>query len=120
MRFLSLIRLDERTGRKPDQRLLADMGRLLEEMTAAGTLLDTAGLRPTAEGARVRLSRGKLGLTDGPFAEAKEVVGGYAMLEADSLEHAVALTSRFLEVHGDGWEIECEVRPLDEDCGRSG
>jgi hypothetical protein len=62
---------------------------------------------------RVRLSRGKLSRTDGPFTESKEVIGGYAILEAASKEQAVELTNRFLEIHGDEWEIECEVRQLD-------
>jgi hypothetical protein len=116
MRFLSMIRINESSGQQPSEQLMADMGKLIEEMTAAGVLLDTAGLRPTAEGARVRLSHGKLKTTDGPFTEAKEVVGGYAMLKADSMQQALELTSRFLKVHGDEWEIECEVRPVDEGC----
>ena len=62
---------------------------------------------------RVRLRRGKLTTIDGPFTETKDVIGGYAILEAPSMEEAVALTKRFLEVHGDEWDIECEVRPLD-------
>jgi hypothetical protein len=61
----------------------------------------------------VRLRGGKLSRTDGPFTEAKEVIGGYAVLEADSKEEAIELTERFLRVHGDGWDLECEVRPLD-------
>jgi hypothetical protein len=116
MRFLSMIRINENSGQQPSEQLMADMGKLIAEMTAAGVLLDTAGLRPTAEGARMRLSHGKLKTTDGPFTETKEMIGGYAMLKADSMQEALALTSRFLEVHGDEWEIECEVRPVDEGC----
>ena len=56
---------------------------------------------------------GKLTTIDGPFTETKDVIGGYAILEAPSMEEAVALTKRFLEVHGDEWDIECEVRQLD-------
>jgi hypothetical protein len=89
------------------------MGKLLEEMTREGKLVSTAGLRPTSEGSRVRLRQGKLSTVDGPFTEAKEVIGGYAVLEASSREEAIELTKRFLQVHGDGWEIECEVRQLD-------
>jgi len=113
MRYLSMIRTDETTGRKPSERLMAEMGKLIEEMTREGTLVHTAGLRPTSEGFRVRLQGGKMSLVDGPFTEAKEVVGGYAVLEAESREHAVDLTKRFLRVHGDEWNLECEVRPLD-------
>jgi hypothetical protein len=116
MRFLSMIRINESSGQQPSEQLMADMGKLIAEMTAAGVLLDTAGLRPTAEGARMRLSHGKLKTTDGPFTETKEVIGGYAMLKADSMQEALELTSRFLKVHGDEWEIECEVRPVDEGC----
>jgi hypothetical protein len=116
MRFLSMIRINENSGQRPSEQLMADMGKLMAEMTAAGSLLDTAGLRPTAEGVRVRLSQGRQTTTDGPFAETKEVIGGYALLQADSMEQALALTRRFLDVHGSDWEIECEVRQVDEDC----
>lgn len=113
MRYLSMIRIDERTAQKPTERLMNDMGKLIEEMTAAGKLVRTAGLRPTSEGFRVRLQGGKLSTVDGPFTETKEVIGGYAVLEADSREEAIELTERFLLVHGDEWNLECEVRPLD-------
>ena len=108
-----MIRINEGGTRRPDERLMRDMGRLIEEMTAEGTLLDTAGLRPTAEGRRVRLRGGDISVVDGPFTETREVIGGYAILEAPSLERAVELTKRFLAVHGDGWELECEVRQLE-------
>ncbi|MBS0383245.1 MAG: transcriptional regulator [Proteobacteria bacterium] len=119
MRFLSLVRVREDTGRKPSARLMADMGQLMTEMTADGTLLDTAGLCPTAQGKKVRLSHGRQTVSDGPFTESKEVVGGYALLNADSMEHALQLTKRFLDVHGDEWEVECEIRQLAEDCQES-
>lgn len=120
MRFLSMIRINENSGMRPSEQLMADMGKLIEEMTAAGQLIETAGLRPTTEGARMRLSKGKLTTTDGPFTESKEVIGGYALLEAASMAEALALTERFLNVHGDEWEVECEVRALDEQCGQAG
>ncbi|HZM45819.1 MAG TPA: YciI family protein [Burkholderiales bacterium] len=113
MRFLSMIRIDEKRGQVPSEQLMNDMGKLMEEMTREGTLISTAGLRPTAEGARVRLRGGRLSTTDGPFTEAREVIGGYAILEAKSLKEAIELTQRFLRVHGDEWDIECEIRPLD-------
>ena len=113
MRFLSMIRVDENSGQLPSEQLMHDMGKLIEEMTRAGTLISTAGLRPTAEGVRVRLRNGKLSMTDGPFAESKEVIGGFAILEASSMKEAVELTKRFLKVHGNEWDIECEVRQLD-------
>ena len=118
MRFLSMIRIDEKSGRQPSEQLMNDMGKLIEEMTREGTLVSTAGLRPTAEGKRVRLRNGKLTTTDGPFTEAKEVIGGYAVIEADSMKQAIELTQRFLRVHGNDWDLECEVRPLDgPECG---
>ena len=114
MRFLSMIRIDETTGQVPSEQLMADMGKLIEELTGTGQLVSTAGLRPTAEGVRVRLHRGgKLSVVDGPFTETKEVIGGYAILEAQSKAQAVELTRRFLEVHGTDWDIKCEVRQLD-------
>jgi hypothetical protein len=111
---LSMIRINENSGMVPSEKLMSDMGKLMEEMTRAGVLLSTAGLRPTSEGVRVRLARGKVSTIDGPFAETKEVIGGYAIIEAKSNDQAIELTKRFLLVHGDQWEIECEVRQLDE------
>ena len=114
MRFLSLVRVQENTGQKPSEKLMADMGRLIDEMTADGTLLDTAGLRPTSEGKRVRSHYGNQKVMDGPFTESKEVIGGYALLNADSMAHALQLTKRFLDVHGDEWDVECELRQIAE------
>ena len=113
MRFLSMIRIDEKSGQQPSERLMNEMGKLIDEMTRQGTLVSTAGLRPTAEGVRVRLRGGRLSTTDGPFTETKEVIGGFAILEASAMPEAVELTKRFLRVHGDEWDIECELRPLD-------
>ena len=120
MRFLSLVRTQE-GGQRPSEKLMHDMGLLIGEMTAKGALVDTAGLFPTAEGFRMRNDHGKISRTDGPFTEAKEVVGGYAILKADSLEEALKLTERFLQVHGDEWNVECEVRQMEDmdvDCGK--
>jgi hypothetical protein len=113
MRFLSMIRLDERAAQAPSEQLMQDMGKLMDDMTRDGTLIRTAGLRPTKEGRRVRLTKGRLSTVDGPFVETKEVIGGFAILEAPSMDAAIELTKRFLRVHGDAWEIECEVRQLD-------
>lgn len=114
MRFLSMVRIRESTGQQPSERLMNEMGKLIDEMTKSGVLLDTAGLRPTSEGARVKLSGGRTSVVDGPFTESKEVVGGYAVLNADSMKEAIELTRRFLVVHGDEWELDCEVRQLEE------
>lgn len=113
MRFLSMIRINERAGQVPSEQLMNDMGKLIDEMTREGSLVRTAGLRPTSEGRRVRLRKGQLSTVDGPFTETKEVIGGFAILEASSMEAATELTKRFLRIHGDTWEIECEVRQID-------
>ena len=113
MRFLSMIRIDENSAVVPSEQLMSDMGKLIEQMTREGTLIQTAGLRPTAEGTRVRLRHGKLSTSDGPFAETKEVIGGFAILEAGSLKEAIELTKRFLRIHGDEWDVECEVRQME-------
>jgi hypothetical protein len=113
MRFLSMIRVNENSGQVPSEQLMQDMGKLIDEMTREGVLIHTAGLRPTAEGVRVRLRKGQLSTVDGPFTETKEVIGGFAILEAGSMPEAVELTRRFLRVHGDTWDIECEVRQLE-------
>jgi hypothetical protein len=114
MRFLSMIRINEAAGQVPTEKLMADMGKLIEELTRTGQLVSTAGLRPTLEGVRVRLHRGgTLTVMDGPFTETKEMIGGYAILEAQSKEEAVNLTRRFLKTHGTEWDLECEVRQLD-------
>src|SRR5262245_28915901 len=112
MRFLSMIRVDEKTGQVPSEQLMEDMGKLTEEMTRKRVLVLTAGLRPTAEGVRVRLRKGKLSSSDGPFIETKEVVAGFAIVEAASMNEAIELTKRFLSIHGDTWDLECEVRQL--------
>ena len=113
MKFLSMIRIQENTCQRPSDRLMTEMGKLMEEMTRTGALVSTAGLRPTAEGVRVRSNRGNVSVTEGPFTETKEVIGGFAILEAKDKAEAVALTRRFLAVHGEEWDLECEVRPLD-------
>ena len=113
MRFLSMIRVDEKTGQQPSERLMNEMGKLIEEMTRTGALVSTAGLRPTKEGVRLRWRRGDLSMTDGPFTESKEVIGGYAVLEAKSRADAIELTKRFLSIHGEEWDVECELRQLE-------
>jgi len=113
MRFMSMIRIEENTGQAPSEQLMSDMGKLMEELARTGQLISTAGLRPTSEGVRVRWRRGQLSTVDGPFTETKEVIGGYAILEAKSKAEAIELTQRFLRIHGTEWNIECEVRQLD-------
>jgi hypothetical protein len=87
------------------------MGKLVEEGMKAGYLLGVEGCLPSALGAKVRRSNGQTMVTDGPFAEAREVVGGFAILSAKSKEEAIELTKHFLSVAGDG---ECELRQVYE------
>jgi hypothetical protein len=110
MKFLSIYKTAERSV-PPSQEEMARMGKLVEDGMKAGFLLATEGCLPTALGARVRMSGGKLTVTDGPFAEAKEVVGGFALLRANSKEEALEMVKNFLQVAGDG---ECELRQLYE------
>jgi hypothetical protein len=110
MRFLSIYKNVERNT-PPTQEEMAKMGKLIEEGFKAGWLLGTEGCLPTALGARVRSTGGKVTVVDGPFTEAKEVVGGFALLKANSREEAIQLTRDFLAVAGDG---ECELRQLYE------
>jgi hypothetical protein len=114
MRFLSIIRSAENQG-APPQALLDAMGSFIEESLANGSLVETGGLAGSAVGQRVRSAKGRLTVVDGPFTEAKEVIGGYAMLEAPSREAALEATRRFMELHVQHWpewEGECELREL--------
>ncbi|MFI2611354.1 YciI family protein [Kitasatospora sp. NPDC018619] len=115
-RFMTLIRIDEnsRDGWEPDPGFEQRMGALFEEITKAGVMLETAGLTPTSQGTRLTWRDGRVGLTDGPFTETKEVVGGYAILQCKDHAEALEWTRRFLQVHPVHWPIEAEVRQIDE------
>jgi hypothetical protein len=110
MRFLSIYKSVERDA-PPTQEEMTAMGKLIEEGMQKGWLLATEGCLPSKLGARVRKSSGKISVTDGPFTEATEVVGGFAILKADSKEEAIQLAKDFLKHVGDG---ECELRQLYE------
>jgi hypothetical protein len=111
MKFLSIYKAVEK-GVPPSEEEMAAMGKLIEEGMKAGWLLSTEGCLPSALGARVRLSDGKVSVTDGPFTESKEVVGGFAILRANSKAEVVELAKRFLKVVGGG---ECELRQMFEE-----
>lgn len=99
------------------QSLFDAMGEFVGEAMKNGSIIDTAGLQPTAKGKRVRLAAGKISVIDGPFTETKEIVGGYALVEAKSYDEAIALATRFMDVHRIHWPAfqgECEVRPLED------
>lgn len=115
-RFMALIHIDEKNApaEGPSPELMERMGELLEEMTKAGVLLDTAGLAPTSQATSVTWSNGKLAVTDGPFTESKEVIGGYTILQAKDKAEAIEWTKRFLQLHEDHWTITSEIRELAE------
>jgi hypothetical protein len=108
MRFLSIYKTTE-TGIPPTPEHMAKMQTLVEQGMKAGWLLATEGCLPSALGARVRSSGGHLVVTDGPFVETKEIIAGFALLEAASKEEAIRLTRDFLKIAGDG---ECELRQI--------
>jgi hypothetical protein len=110
MKFLSIYKTIERST-PPTQNEMAEMGKLIEEGFKAGWLVATEGCLPTALGARVRRDGEELTVKDGPFTEAKEVVGGFAILKANSKAEAIELTKTFLKVAGNG---ECELRQVFE------
>jgi hypothetical protein len=117
MRYMMFIRHAEdfRIEEVPAS-LFKAMGEFVGEAMKNGSIVDTAGLQPTAKGKRVRLAGGKISVVDGPFTETKEVVGGYALVEAKSYEDAMALAHRFMDLHRIHWpkfEGACEVRPLE-------
>jgi hypothetical protein len=110
MRFLSVYKTRER-GTMPSVEEMTRMGKLIEDGMKGGSLLAVEGCMPSNTGARVRLSQGNLTVTDGPFSESKEVIGGLAIIKADSKEEAIQHVKNFLQVAGDG---ECELRQLFE------
>jgi hypothetical protein len=98
------------------QQLLDAMGEFVGEKLKSGEVKDTAGLKPTVEGFRIRSSKNRLKVTDGPFTEAKEVIGGYALVEVPSKKEAMKLARQFMELHRLHWpefECECEVRAVE-------
>ncbi len=116
MKYLTFIRHSESYRQTPPPPALMEaMGRFVEKSMRDGILVDTAGLLPTKDGVRVRLANGKITVTDGPFSESKEVIGGYAILNTNSKEEAVRIATEFMELHRKYWpafEGESEVRPM--------
>jgi hypothetical protein len=116
MKYLTFIRHSESYRESaPPQALMEAMGRFVQQSLKDGTLVDTGGLLPSKDGARVRLARGKITVTDGPFTETKEVIGGWAILKVDSRAQAIRIATEFMELHRKYWpefEGESEVRPM--------
>ena len=114
MRFMMIVKSAEGSG-LPPKPLMDAIAKLSDEAAKAGTMVGGGGLGPTALGARVRLSRGEISVIDGPFTEAKEVVGGYAQFDLTSKEEAIKSAVKFMELHKQlwpGWEGETEVRQM--------
>lgn len=114
MRFMMIVKHAEKQG-PPPQALMDAIAKAAENESKAGTMLGSGGLKATAQGARVRLAGGKVTVIDGPFTEAKEVIGGYAQFELKSKEEAVESAVAFMELHKQhwpGWEGETEVRQM--------
>ena len=114
MRFLMLVKHGENPGPPPPEFLEA-MAKLDEDANKSGTMIVSGGLMPIAKSTRVRLSRGQVTAIDGPYSEAKEVVGGFAMFELKSKEEAIEGATRFMELHKKywpGWEGETEIRQV--------
>jgi hypothetical protein len=118
MRFMMIVKcnMDSEAGRLPDPKLMEAMAKYTEESIKAGVLLTSGALTPTSKGARIRASGGKLSVVDGPFAEATELVGGFAILQAKSMEEAMEHGRRFMKLHqdvlGPTYEGTLEVRPM--------
>jgi hypothetical protein len=111
MRFMMIYKpadtKDMEAGVPPTQDEMAKMGAFIGELAQSGVLLATDGLQPSSKGARVRLSNGKLTVTDGPFTETKELIAGFAIVQVKSKAEAIELAERFLKLAGDG---ESEIR----------
>jgi hypothetical protein len=116
MRFMMIVKAskDSEAGKMPSEELLAAMGKYNEELMKAGALVDLLGLHPSSKGARVSFSGGKRTVTDGPFAETKELIGGYWIIQAKSKEEAVEWAKRAPAPHGENQEGVIEIRQIFE------
>lgn len=118
MKFMMMTKLRDESAPPPTPELMAAIGKFTAEMLKTGKVVSTGGLMPTAKGAKMRLSGGKITVTDGPFAEAKECIGGYAVVQVDSKEEAIEIARQFMQVHADvmgpGYELDSEIRQMYE------
>ena len=118
MRFMMIVKAttESEAGLPPDPRLMAAVGQLGEEAARAGTMVASGGLAPSATGARIRIGRGPMKVIDGPFAETKELVGGFAIFELPSREAAIEAGRKFMALHteimGPEFEMELEIRQI--------
>ena len=116
MRFMIIVKAtrESEAGVMPKEALIGQMATFHEELAKAGALLDASGLQPSRKGWRVRYSGGKRSVTDGPFAETKELIAGYTIIQVKSREEALAWTKRFPNPAGEGKDAEIEVRQFFE------
>ena len=116
MRFMILVKADKTTeaGVLPDEKLLTEMGKYNEELVKAGVLLAAEGLHPSSKGARVKFSGGNRTVVDGPFAEAKELIAGFWLIQVKSKEEAIEWASRCPDVLGPGETAQIEIRQVFE------
>jgi hypothetical protein len=116
MKYLTFIRHSESYRQSPPPAgLMEAMSKFVEQSLEKGTLVDTGGLLPSKDGVRVRLAGGKITVTDGPFSESKEIIGGWAILKTDSRAEAIKIATDFMELHRKHWpgfEGESELRPM--------
>ena len=116
MRFMMIVKSskDCEAGKLPSEELLAAMGEYNKQLMQAGVLVDLSGLQPTSKGARVKFSGGKTTVIDGPFAETKELIGGYWIIDVKSKAEAIEWAKRVPAPHGEGQEAEIEIRQFYE------
>src|SRR5262245_24522512 len=108
MKFMMIVKANKESeaGKMPDEKLLSAMGKYNEELMKAGVLLDLAGLHPSSKGVRIRISGDKRTVIDGPFAETKELIAGYWIIQVKSREEAIDWAKRVPNPHAEGGEIE--------------
>jgi hypothetical protein len=116
MRFMMMVRAtrDSEAGKMPSEKLIAEMTKYNEELAKAGAMLDLSGLQPSSKGARVKFSGGKVTVIDGPYAESKELIAGYWLIQVKSREEAIEWAKRAPNPAGEGQEGEIEIRQLFE------
>lgn len=122
MRFMMLVKSSEKKG-PPPQALMDEIAKISQEAAQSGRMVGGGGLAPTALGARVRVDGGKITVIDGPFTEAKEILGGYAQFELGSKQEAIDAAVKFMElhrIHWPGWEGETEIRQMFDQSGGCG
>jgi hypothetical protein len=116
MKYLTFIRHSEKQREVPmPPGFMEVMGKFVQRSRQAGVLVDTGGLLPSKDGVRIRLAAGKLTVTDGPFSESKEIIGGWAILKTETKAEAVRVATEFMELHRQHWpgfEGESELRPM--------